>query len=146
MFAQTSTSDPKPSQAVVEYLNRFQLIIKKEALYADSINWGQLSREVTEKSRGLVTLKECRPVIDHILRTLRNAGDKHSFFMPKEKVASEASSSNNGKQAESRYLGDGVGYLKIPAFTSFDSSARRAFTQSIRSQIEALQTQNKLTG
>ena len=146
LFAQTSTPDAKPSKEVVEYLDTFQQIIKKNALYADSINWGQLSREVTEKSRGMVAVEDCKPAIDHILRTLRNAGDKHSFFMPKEKAASETSSNYTGKQAESRYLGDGIGYIKVPAFSSSNPSVRLAFSQGIRSQIEALETQNKLTG
>lgn len=146
LFAQPSTPDPKPSKEVVQYLDRFQLIIKKEALYADSLDWGQLSREVTEKSRGLVTVEECRPVIDHILRTLRNAGDKHSFFMPKEEAASQIASSYNGKQAESRYLGNGIGYIKIPAFSSMNPSVGHTFSQGIRTQLEALETQNNLTG
>ena len=146
LFAQTSTPDAKPSKEVVQYLDRFQHIIKKYALYADSIKWGQLSREVTEKSRGLATVEECKPVTDHILRTLRNAGDKHSFFMPKGEAASQTSSSYDGKQAESKYLGDGIGYLKVPEFASINSSVGLTFSQGIRSQLEALETQHKITG
>jgi len=76
LSAQTSKPEAKPSRAVVQYLGRFQHLIKKYALYTDSINWAQLRREVTEKSQGLVTIEDCKPILDHILRTLRNAGDK----------------------------------------------------------------------
>lgn len=146
LFAQTSTPDAKPSNEVVQYLDIFQQIIKQNALYADSINWGQLSREVTEKSRGMAAIEDCQPAIDHILRTLRNAGDKHSHFTPKEKAARDTSSSYTGQQAESRYLGDGIGYLKVPGFVSSNPSVRLAFSQGIRRQIEALETQHNLTG
>ncbi|WP_022826173.1 S41 family peptidase [Hymenobacter norwichensis] len=146
LFAQTSKPDAQPSKQVVQYLDRFQQIIKKNALYADSLEWEQLSKEVKEKSQGLATIEDCRPVIDHILNTLRNAGDKHSAFMPKGKAASWTSSTYAGKQAESRYLEKGIGYIKIPAFSSMDSSVGRTFSQGIRSQMQALATQHNLRG
>lgn len=146
LFAQTSKPDAKPSKQVEQYLTEFQQIIKKNALYADSIDWAQLRKEVKEKSQGLTTIEEGRPVLDHILRTLRNAGDKHSFLMPKEKATNWASASYAGKQAESRYLGDGVGYVKIPGFDSENASAAQTFSQAIQSQMAALQTQHPLTG
>lgn len=146
LCAQTSTPDAKPSKQVVEYLAQFQLLIQKNALYADSLDWKQLSREVTEKARGLATTEDCKPVIDHILRTLRKAGDKHSFFIPKGKAASQTSSSYEGKQAESRYLENGIGYIRVPAFSSMNASAGLTFSQDIQRQIAALETQHKLTG
>jgi carboxyl-terminal processing protease len=146
LSAQPSTPDTKPSKEVVQYLDEFQHIIKQNALYADSLDWAQLSREVTEKSRGLATVEECKPVINHILRTLRNAGDKHSYFLPKEKATSQTSANYEVPQAESQYLGNGIGYLKIPALSSFNSSIGQTFSQGIRRQLEALETQNNLTG
>ena len=144
--AQTRTPDAKPSKQVVAYLAEFQLLIQKNALYADSLDWKQLSREVTEKSRGLTTAEDCKPVIDHILRTLRQAGDKHSFFLPKGKAASQTASSYEGQQAESRYLENGIGYIRVPAFSSMNSSVCLTFSQDIQRQIAALETQHQLTG
>jgi carboxyl-terminal processing protease len=146
LFAQTNAPDAKPSEEVVQYLDRFQLLIKQHALCADSIDWGRLRREVTEQSRGLATVEDCRPVLDHILRTLRNAGDKHSRFLPKESATRWTSSSYSAPPAESRYLENGIGYLKIPAFSSLDTAAGRAFSQGIRRQLEALRTQHDVTG
>jgi carboxyl-terminal processing protease len=145
-FAQPSTPDATPSKEVVQYLTEFQHIIKQNALYADSLNWGQLHREVTEKSQGLATVAECQPVIDHILRTLRNAGDKHSFFLPKEKATHQNSASYAATQAESEYLGNGIGYVKIPALSSMNAAVGQTFSQGIRRQLDALETQHTLTG
>lgn len=146
LFAQTSKPDATPSKEVVQYLAELQQIIKKNALVADSIDWTRLKKEVQEKAQGLRTVAECKPVIDHILRTLHNAGDKHSFFMPKEKATSWTSSSYAGKQAESRYLDEGIGYIKVPELLSMNASAGQTFSQSITSQLEALETQHTLTG
>lgn len=144
--AQTNTHDAKPSKQVAEYLATFQSIIRENALYADSLNWAQLSREVTEKARGLATIEDAKPVLDHILRTLRSAGDKHSFLLSKEKATSQTSASYAAAQAESRYLGDAIGYLRIPALSSMNPSVGQTFSQGIRSQIEALESQHPLTG
>lgn len=146
LCAQTSTPDAKPSKQVVEYLAEFQLLVQKNALYADSLDWKQLSREVTEKSRGLATAEDCKPVIDYILRTLRQAGDKHSFFIPKGQAESQTSSRYEGEQAESRYLENGIGYIRVPAFSSMNASVGLAFSQDIQGQIAALETQHQLTG
>ncbi|RPD44375.1 hypothetical protein DNI29_21975 [Hymenobacter sediminis] len=145
-YAQTSTPDAKPSKQVVEYLATFQLLIKENALYADSLDWAQVSREVTEKARGLATLEEAKPVLDHILRMLKSAGDKHSFLLSKEKATSQTSASYAGEQAQSRYLGEEIAYLRIPALSSMNPSAGQTFSQNIRNQIEALESQHTLTG
>jgi carboxyl-terminal processing protease len=146
LSAQTRQLDAKPSREVVQYLGQVQHLIKRHALYSDSLNWAQLSREVTEKSRGLVTVEDCKPVLDHILRTLRNAGDKHSFFLSKEKATRQNASSYAAQPAESRYLGTGLGYIKVPEFVSMDPSVGRAFSQGIQGQIQALETQHHPTG
>ncbi|MBO3272320.1 S41 family peptidase [Hymenobacter defluvii] len=146
LFAQTSKPDAKPSKEVVQYLTDLQQIIKKNALYADSIDWAQLRKQVKEKSQGMATVAECQPVIDHIMSTLRNAGDKHSHFYPRIEAATLTSPSYAGQPAESRYLGDGVGYIKIPEFTSMEASVGQTFAQSIQRQLAALQTQYPLTG
>lgn len=146
LFAQSKKPEATPSKEVVQYVAEFQKIIKKNALYADSIDWSQLRKEVREQSQGLTTIAEAKPVIDLILRALRNAGDKHSFIIPQEKAPDWTSADYAGEQAKSRYLEDGIGYIKVPGFLSMNASAGQAFAQSIQSQIEALQTQYKPTG
>lgn len=141
LFAQSD----KPAKEVVKYLDQVQLIIKKNALVADAIDWEQLSKEVKVQSQGLTTIDECKPVLDYILSALRRAGDKHSFFIVKEKAARQAASSYAGQQAESRYLDDGVGYIKIPAFSSMNVSVGLAFSQSIQRQLETLAAQHSIT-
>ncbi len=146
LVAQPAKPEARPSKEVVKYLDRVQLIIKKNALVADSIDWKQLSNQVKVKAQGLTTIHECKPILDHILSALRRAGDKHSFFILNEKAASQTASSYAGPQATSRYLDNGIGYIKIPAFSSMNPSVGQAFSQSTRSQLEALEAQHTITG
>ncbi|OUJ70295.1 S41 family peptidase [Hymenobacter crusticola] len=145
LFAQRKKPDVPPSKEVIQYLADFQQIIKKNALYADSLNWAQLRKEVQQQAQGLTTIADCKPVLDHILHTLHHAGDNHSFLIPQEEATHWTSSSYAGPPADSRYLGDGVGYIKVPGFMSMDASAGQTFAQNIQNQLVALQTQHTLT-
>jgi C-terminal processing protease CtpA/Prc len=115
-------------------------------MFADSIDWQQLRVDVAHRAQGLVTIAQCKPILDYLLLTLRKAGDKHSFFMSKATVAPRLSARYAGQQAESRYLGDGIGYLKVPAFASFNDSASLTFSHSIRQQLQILESQQQLIG
>jgi C-terminal processing protease CtpA/Prc len=123
-----------------------QQLIQKRSLFADSIDWPQVRTHVTQQAQGLVTTEQCQPILNYLLRTLRKVGDKHSFFISKAKVAPRLSARYAGQQAESRYLGEGIGYLKVPAFPSFNDSASQTFSHGIRQQIETLESQQQLSG
>ncbi|GAB3297796.1 S41 family peptidase [Hymenobacter tenuis] len=144
--AQTRPPAAPPTKQVVQYLDHFQRLIRQNALYADSINWEQLSREIEEKARGLTTVEDCRPVLDYMLGTLRQAGDQHSFFLPPGKAMDRVSSGYKDQQAQSRYLGNGIAYLKVPEFVSMNPAVGLTFSQSIRSQLQALEAQHTITG
>jgi carboxyl-terminal processing protease len=146
VFAQPSQSAVPPSREVAQYLAEVQQLIKKKSMFADYINWGKLRAEVTQQEQGLVTIEQCKPVLDHMLHALRKAGDKHSFFLSKAKATAQLSATYAGQQAESRYLGNGLGYIKVPAFSSMNASASLTFSQGIRRQLETLETQHQLTG
>jgi carboxyl-terminal processing protease len=144
--AQPATPAAKPAKEVRQYLDRVQLIIEKNALVAKAIDWRRLRHEVEEKAQGLATVEDCQPVLEYLLHTLREAGDKHSFFIYKAKATSWTSASYGGQPAESRYLENGVGYLKIPELTSIDPSVEQAFAQGMRHQLDTLEAQHKLMG
>jgi hypothetical protein len=127
------------SKEVTEYINEFSAVIKTNAFYSDSINWEQLNKKVLAISKNLSSIKTCRPVIDTMLKTLRLAGDKHSFYLPQQ-IVQKIKKNFQNKRAESRYLGDGIGYIRVPEFASFDSSEISAFASAIQNKIKAIDT------
>jgi carboxyl-terminal processing protease len=136
----------KPPREVRQYLDRVLLIVEKRALVTEKIDWPRLRREVAQRAQGLATVAECQPVLEHIRHTLHEAGDKHSHFIYPAQAAQLTSASCAGQPAESRYLDNGVGYLKIPEFTSLEPGVGHAFAQGIRRQLDSLATQHQLRG
>ncbi len=133
------TNTPIESKEVTEYISEFSSIIKTNAFYSDSINWEQLHKKVVAISKGVSSIKTCRPIIDTMLKTLRQAGDRHSFFLPQQ-IAQKLKKNFENRAAESRYLGDGIGYIKVPEFASFDSSEISAFASAIQNKIQTIDT------
>jgi carboxyl-terminal processing protease len=144
--AQPAPPTAKPSKQVRQYLDRVLLLIEKRALVTDKIDWPRLRREVAQQTQGLATVAECQPVLEHIRHTLREVGDKHSYFIYPAQAAQLTSATYAGPPAESRYLENGIGYLKIPEFTPMEPGVGHAFAQGIRRQLDSLATQHQLTG
>lgn len=144
--AQPAPPTAKPSKEVRQYLDRVLLLIEKRALVTEKIDWPRLRREVAQHAQGLATVADCQPVLEHIRHTLQEAGDKHSYFIYPAQATKLTAASYAGQPAESRYLENGIGYLKIPEFTSMEPGVGRAFAQGIRRQLDSLATQHQLTG
>lgn len=79
--AQSAPPTAKPSKQVRQYLDRVLLLIEKRALVTEKIDWTRLRREVAQQAQGLATVADCQPVLEHIRHTLREVGDKHSYFI-----------------------------------------------------------------
>jgi carboxyl-terminal processing protease len=146
LFGQISSENASTSKQVVKYLKDYCTLIKKNALYADSLNWNELESKLTTLSKGMTTVTECRSVIDTIMQMLKRAGDRHSFFLPKEAAQKEKSETYDGKQAESYYLSAGIGYIKVPEFTSFNATACASFASNIQNQIKSLDESHAING
>lgn len=146
VHAQSASPAAKPPREVRQYLDRVLLLIEKWALVTAKIDWPRLRREVAQQAQGRATVADCQPVLEHIRRTLREAGDKHSHFIYPAQAAQLTSASYAGPPAECRYLDHGVGYLKLPEFTSMEPGVGDRFAQRIRHQLDSLAAQHQLTG
>jgi carboxyl-terminal processing protease len=144
--AQPAPPPAKLPKEVRQYLDRVLLLIEKQALVTKKIDWPRLRREVAQRAQGLATVAECQPVLEYIRHTLHEAGDKHSYFIYPAQAAKLTSVSYAGQPAASRYLENGVGYLKIPEFTPMEPGVEHAFAQGIRRQMDSLAAQHQLTG
>src|SRR5205085_4443294 len=109
------------------------------------VDWKELESKVKSLSRGLTEIEECKPVIDTIIQTLRRAGDKHSWYLTKEKVQSLTSAKSDQPipPVESNYLGDNIGYIKVPEFGLLNINAEETFATQIQDHIK--ETDEKYT-
>jgi carboxyl-terminal processing protease len=134
-----SQEGQKASKKVTRYLDEVCSIVKKRALYADSINWNDLEARLARLSAGMNGVEECRPLLDTIRKALYRAGDHHSFFLSKEEVKQSGNSASAGIPPEGKYIGDGIGYLRVPMFATFDVKACSNFAEKVQDQIKLLE-------
>ena len=144
LFGQ-SVQNEKPSKKVTKYINEVSGIIEKNSIYSDSINWEELKSKIITLSAGLQEIDQCRPIIDTIIFYLRRAGDDHSAFYTQlavQKIKGEDATIHS----ESRYLGDAIAYLKVPAFVSINLSASESFASDIHAQVKQLDESHEIHG
>ncbi|NCU05034.1 MAG: hypothetical protein GXC73_13720 [Chitinophagaceae bacterium] len=140
------TNSDKTSKPAERYLYELCHLIKQYSLYKDSIKWDDLEAKVHVLSKQINRIEESRDVIDTILTALRHAGDKHSGFIEKQNAKQLTDNRYAGDWIVSRYLQDGIGYIKVPALFSINQKAGVRFATEIQRQIKFLDTDNSIQG
>ena len=115
-------------------------------MFTDYLNWQKIDREVQQIAINIKSIDSLQGIHRFFIQQLRKVGDKHSFFLTGKQINKIKGESQESKQAESRYLKDGVGYIKVPACLSLDAEKDKDFANNIRRQIKALDTENTITG
>lgn len=126
------------SRQTTKFINTVRQVIKKEAAVADDLDWNKFSNNIksTPYTGNHNTDKEL--VYSAFINLLREAGDNHSLFLSNE-VATQIKKQNSEEIfATSGYLGNNIGYLKIPFCFTFDYQKDVTFADTIVKQIELL--------
>lgn len=120
-------------------------IIKHNSLFSDSLNWPQLSVDY----QSLIFVNndsiDRKTIFDFFTKKLRSVGDKHSFFITQANINSYTSKNSEPALPSGKYLGDGIGLIKVPMCMTFSNTKDRDFANSIRSQIRKLDTEYEIT-
>ncbi len=120
-------------------------IIKKNSLFSDSLNWKNIEAE----NKGLVyndnNANNVEIIYDFYTKKLREIGDKHSFFISSKQI-NEISKATVSELPQGEYLGNGIGWVKVPRLMTFDENKDIQFADTIRSIIEKIDTDNTITG
>jgi carboxyl-terminal processing protease len=133
------------SAQVTSYINEITGIIKNNSLVARQIDWARYDKEVSELSRNITDVDSCRPVLDYITNTLRENGDKHSFFIYKSGLEKLNNGAFQPKQPQARFYDLHTGYIQVPAIMSFNARVNNAYRDTIQQLIKKLDTENDIT-
>src|SRR5690606_21795661 len=71
---------------------------------------------------------------------LFDKGDMHSFFRTPTQIQNRKNRDSATIFSTSRYLGDNIGYVQLPAFSSYNQETIRKYANTIRNQIQVLDT------
>lgn len=139
-------SNIKTSPIVTAYLDTLIKIVKGYSLYKDSIKWNVFPQQLRSLANGMQTYKEARLLGNYIINELHSHGDHHSSLMSPAsvKIFSAVDIMGRGRVVESKYLGDGIGYVSMPGFGSSNDSIRIAFATNAQEAIKKTDTENNI--
>lgn len=136
----------QPTKEVMNYFNTFKKKVKNNSIFADSINWKEVDKEISFLSKGMKTVDESHALCDYLIDKLRSAGDNHSFLLPKTNAEEYAQSNQEKRQPYSKVINGNIGYIYVPSFLSVSDTASINFATKIQNLIKELDTQNNIKG
>lgn len=146
-FAQKVDSTKISQKQVDKVIFEITNLIRKKSIYKDDLNWTELAAELSAISPSVMYVEDCRTIYNLFSEKLRKAGDNHSFFWTKmdvNKVSSSSTSLPPENNILGKYLGDNVGYIKVPACLVTTDVAAVNFANSIRSHIKEVDINNQV--
>lgn len=135
-----------PSAVVTSYIKEFTGIVKQNSIFADSLNWTLLEKDIAGFSRGLKTVAEARSVADYVIQELRAVGDNHSFIQNKVAAEQYGKGNSNPEKVQARLLPGNIGYVSVPGFSSTNAAVSVQFATDIQQMIRDLDSKNKING
>lgn len=136
----------KISKRTKRYVTEVSNIIRTNSLFSDSLDWKQISKELVELPFGKNNGVNNKIILDYFINKLRSVGDKHSLFLTKASINSYKSNKSEPTQPESKYLGNGIGLIKVPSCMTFNNTKDKEFANNIRFQIKKIDTANEIIG
>lgn len=131
-----SNVNTKPtSKKALQYISKAKEIVKKSALYSDSLDWKKIDEDIDQLSLGMQTEEECYEICNYLISKLRQSGDNHSLFEPKKQAQQRNETNTDGRQPIGYYIGNGIGYLNVPGFASNKDCVCVNFATKVQSFI-----------
>lgn len=134
LFAQNKQPD-KQTRQLIEAITK---TLKKESIVREKIDWIRLDDNLKSIDFSGKHTSDREKVYSVFINALQNAGDHHSLFL--SKVVSDWVNKLNEVEVliTSKYLGNNIGYLKIPYCMTFDAIKDLKFANTLIKQIQNL--------
>lgn len=135
-----------PSKEVKRYSKALLGYARKASIFKDSLDWKTIENDVNLLSAGMKSTSECSLLGDYMIGRLRAVGDKHSFILKPSLTEKMNSGSNlDGRQPSGEYLGNGIGYIKVPGILALRDSAVNGFAEQIQQLIRGIDSAQQIT-
>jgi len=135
-----------PSKDLLKFTREVTTIIKRSAIYADSVNWQGTEKGLQELAAMGLTMEDSPVILDYIVSRLRLAGDKHTSYKSKTMAQDYATRNSVAQQPEGKLLSGGVGYISVPAFASISDTAGVNYATRIQNLIRNLDARQEIKG
>lgn len=136
--SQRTTVSPK------DYLEEVFKIVEEHSIRRDSVDFKEIKRKAYAELEKANSIESCYPIVKSILKDL---GDSHSFFMPKEQVEKWQTTSKTSDISEiitfkGKLLNQNIGYIHMKGFGSGDSISIQQYADSLQKQIKSIDNEN----
>jgi carboxyl-terminal processing protease len=144
-FSASAQQSAAVSKETIQLKKEIRNTIKKNSLYKDSIDWKKTDRESDALSFSENDSVNQQILFKFFIAKLREVGDKHSFLISKKAISS-ISEAPAETIPQGAYLGDGIGVIKVPGCMTFNTEKYTAFANTIKKEIEKIDTENTIEG
>ncbi|MDT3404756.1 S41 family peptidase [Mucilaginibacter terrae] len=138
--------DTSASNQLIKFGKEVTDIVKRHSLYADSVNWNEVDKNIAELATSGMTMDDSPAIMDLIISKLRAAGDKHSLYQAKTTAQNYAVRNSVTEQPIARLINNNCGYIAVPAFASTSDTAGVNFATKIQQLIQDLDTKQTIKG
>lgn len=145
-FVYSQKINPEISKKTIQFGKEVLKIIKRNSLYSDSLNWNKISSELAALPTGKNDSVDHETIFDFFTRKLREIGDNHSLFFTRASMSDYRFNHSEPEEPEGKYLGNGIGLIRVPKCWRFDSKKDRDFANTIRSHVKKIDTENDVIG
>lgn len=150
LFSPVFTYSQNPNNKIAKrgkkFVKEVSNAIKLNSLFSDSLDWKVISEELSALPLGISDSTDHKTIISYFTKKLRDAGDKHSFFLTETSINSYIEKNIEVLQPEGKYLGVGIGLIKVPRCMTFNNKKDRDFANSIRNEIREIDSKNEISG
>lgn len=138
-------SGPQENKRATGLNNEIFKIIRKNSMFTDKLNWDDIKSESRKLTfTGNDSINE-QLIYGFYKQKLREVGDKHSFFISSGRI-NEIRKAPVTEVPQGEYLGNGIGWIKVPRLMTFDKNKDIEFANAIRAIIEKIDIENTVTG
>ena len=109
--------------------------VRKNAWMRDNIDWTVMNDDLRFLTAGAEKPSDVYLAIRYLLAGLK---DRHSFLMPPAQTKAFQTGGAENPPIAVRSLGDGIGYVDVPAYGGADAAAARAFATRTHESLAAV--------
>jgi C-terminal processing protease CtpA/Prc len=111
-------------------------VMQSRSMRKNIIDWHEFRAAAGEDMRAIYTQLDAYAVIR---RALERLGDNHSFFAtPEDLQRIPAEPEQDHCRPKGQRLTECIGYIDVPAFSSFDDAIDGAFAQALQAEMHSL--------
>lgn len=138
IFSSSLFAQNQLDKQTTKLIKKITKVFKNESIVKEKIDWKILQLELKSVKYSRKHSIDKEKVYDVFINALRKAEDNHSFFITKK--ISEAINKSNTKElfSTSKYIGNNIGYIKIPRCFMLDNQKDLKFADTLIKQIKSL--------